>query len=85
MPTIESPENYRRANLLLLRNTSIVSYLGLCALTLPVALDRAGMPVGLQLIARNGDEEHLLAVASACERCLGTGRERLGVPPCISA
>jgi aspartyl-tRNA(Asn)/glutamyl-tRNA(Gln) amidotransferase subunit A len=82
-PTLEEvafPENYRRANLLSLRNTSIVNYLGLCALTLPVALDRAGMPVGLQLIARHGEEERLLAVAGACEHCLGTGRERLGVP-----
>ena len=82
---VESPENYRRANLLSLRNTSIVNYLGLCALTLPVALDRAGMPVGLQLIARHSHEEHLLAVARACERCLGAGRERLGVPPCTGS
>lgn len=87
-PTLQEvkfSENYRRANVLSLRNTAIVNYLGLCALTLPVTLDRAGMPVGLQLIARHGREEHLLAVASACERCLGTGRERLRVPPFISA
>ena len=83
MQEVQSPDNYRRANLLSLRNTGIVNYLGLCALTLPVALDRSGMPVGLQLIARHGREEHLLAVARACERCLGTAQERLGVPPCI--
>ena len=48
---------------------------------MPVALDGAGMPVGLQLIACGGREERLLAVALACEKVLGTARERLGTPP----
>ena len=59
----------------------MVNYLGLCALTMPVGLDRARMPVGLQLIARNGEDERLLAIALAIEKCLGSGRDRLGKPP----
>ncbi|MHA1537486.1 MAG: amidase [Alphaproteobacteria bacterium] len=76
-------EAYRPANLLALRNTGVVNYLGLCALTVPVALDQAGMPVGLQLIARHGHEERLLSIGLALENELGNGRERLGKPPMI--
>jgi aspartyl-tRNA(Asn)/glutamyl-tRNA(Gln) amidotransferase subunit A len=54
---------------------------GLCAITLPVGRDRAGMPVGLQLIAPAGAEERLLAIALAAERVLGTAADRLGTPP----
>lgn len=79
MTEMENLANYRKANLLSLRNTCVVNYLGLCALTLPVGLDKAGMPVGLQLIARHGKEENLLRIALACERVLGSGSERLGV------
>ena len=63
------------------QNTHPVNLLELCAITLPAALDSAGMPVGLQLIARGGCEERLLAAALACEKVLGTARERLGTPP----
>ncbi|MBW2525856.1 MAG: amidase [Deltaproteobacteria bacterium] len=78
---VASVEGYGPQNLLCLRNTAMVSYLGLCAVTLPVGKDGAGMPVGLQLFARAGSEERLLAIALACERLLGTGRHRLGEPP----
>ena len=63
------------------QNTHPVNLLELCSITLPVALDSAGMPVGLQLIACGGREERLLAVALACEKVLGTARQRLGTPP----
>ncbi|MBT3171698.1 MAG: amidase [Rhodospirillaceae bacterium] len=63
------------------QNTHPVNLLGLCAITLPVALDGAGMPVGLQLIAAAGREERLLSVALAVEKVLGTARQRIGVPP----
>ncbi len=83
-PTIEevaSGDDYRRNNLMMLRNTGMINYFDLCAVTIPVARDAAGSPVGLQLTARHGHEEHLLAVALACERVLGTGAERFGLPP----
>jgi len=63
------------------QNTHPVNLLELCSITLPVALDSAGMPVGLQLIACGRREERLLAVALACEKVLGTARQRLGTPP----
>jgi aspartyl-tRNA(Asn)/glutamyl-tRNA(Gln) amidotransferase subunit A len=77
---VAAVEGYGPQNLLSLRNTAMVSYLGLCAVTLPVGKDAAGMPVGLQLFARAGSEARLIAIAQACERLLGTSRQRLG--PC---
>ncbi|MDA7947220.1 MAG: amidase [Hyphomicrobiaceae bacterium] len=74
-------KSYSAANLAALRNTCIANLLGLCAITLPVGLDRAGIPVGLQCIAGPGQEEKLLSIALAFERILGTPRKRLGKPP----
>ena len=65
----------------LVHNVAPVNYLGLCAATLPVGLDRLGMPVGLQFIARGGDDERLVAIAYAAEGVLGTPRDILGTPP----
>ncbi len=74
-------EDYRRANMLALRNTSMGNLLNLCAISMPVGLDAAAMPVGLQLMARAGEDVRLLQIASAVEQVLGTARERLGQPP----
>lgn len=85
-PTVEhvsTLENYRQANMLALRNTAVANLLRLCAVTLPVGLDAAGMPVGLQLVMRAGQDQRLLALALACEQLLGRPRERLGRPPPI--
>lgn len=76
-------DGYRPRNLATLRNTCAGNYLDLCALSLPAGLDRAGLPVGLQLLAPHGAEERLLAVALAVERVLGTPPERLGAAPLI--
>ncbi len=78
---VSTVEGYRPRNLLALRNTSVANMLGLCALTLPAGLDQAGMPVGLQLMARHRAEEHLLGVGLAFEKVLGTPQERLGIAP----
>ena len=86
-PTVASladPAAYRTQNLLCLRNTSVVSYLGLCAVSIPCGLDAAGMPVGLHLIGPPGAEARVLAIALALETRLGTSRERLGTPPRLS-
>jgi aspartyl-tRNA(Asn)/glutamyl-tRNA(Gln) amidotransferase subunit A len=69
----------------LVHNVAPANYLGLCAATLPVGLDRLGMPVGLQFIAKGGDDERLVAIACAAERVLGTPREILGAPPMCKA
>ena len=63
-----------------LRNTCSGNTLGLCALTLPVGLDKAGMPVGLQIMARQGAEEKLLAIALCIEKVIGNSIDRLGTP-----
>ncbi|MBW2457054.1 MAG: amidase, partial [Deltaproteobacteria bacterium] len=78
---VASPAGYGPQNLLCLRNTAMGSYLGWCAVTLPVGRDGAGMPVGLQLAAPGFQEPRLLAIAQSIERALGDGRARLGVPP----
>src|SRR5262245_51821658 len=75
------PEKFWARNRKIVHNLVPVNYLSLCAATLPVGLDRLGMPVGLQLIAKGGDDERLVAIAGAAERVLGTPREILGAPP----
>lgn len=77
-------EGYRPNNAAALSNTCVANMLRLCAITIPVGLDSEGLPVGLQLMARYGQEEHLLAVAWAVEKVLGTARERLGTAPLIT-
>ncbi|MGO2241504.1 MAG: amidase [Halomonas sp.] len=85
-PTIESlePEGaYPKANMHALRNTVIANFLGLCALTLPVGKDAAGMPVGLQVLAGPWQDAKLLAMGQAIENELGSGLEILGQPPAV--
>jgi aspartyl-tRNA(Asn)/glutamyl-tRNA(Gln) amidotransferase subunit A len=74
-----------RANRRIVRDTVAVNYLGLCAITIPVGRDRAGMPVGLQLIAPACAEKKLLMIALAAERVLGTAADRLGTPPLLAS
>lgn len=81
---IRDSESHWAANRQLTRNTVPANFLGLCAITLPVGRDAAGMPVGLQLTARSGQEERLLAIAWAAERVLGRPSERIGSPPLLA-
>lgn len=57
-------DGYASRNLLALRNPSVVNYLGMCALTIPVGLDAAGMPVGMMVVGRRGADEDLVAIAN---------------------
>jgi aspartyl-tRNA(Asn)/glutamyl-tRNA(Gln) amidotransferase subunit A len=82
---IGEAESYMGTNRRIVRNTVAVNYLGLCAITLPVGLDGAGMPVGLQFIAPAWAEEKLLAIALAAERTLGGATDRLGIPPLLKS
>lgn len=85
LTAVEDADDYREWNMAILRNTSIVNLLGLCAVTLPAGLDSAGMPVGLQLIGRANDEAHLLALARLIEQVIGKPRHRIGKPPLVAA
>ncbi|MHB1192022.1 MAG: amidase [Longimicrobiales bacterium] len=78
---LDDPERYGAVNAALLQPTSPASILGLCAVTLPVGLDAAGMPVGLQLVAPGGQDEMALAAALAAERALGGIGARLRRAP----
>ena len=49
-------------NAAVLRNPSIVNFFDLCAISLPLP---APMPVGLMLVARNGQDHRLLRIAAA--------------------
>ena len=83
MSEVADADSHLRVNRRIVRNTVAVNYLGLCAITMPVGRDRAGMPVGLQLTAPAYAEEKLLTIAFAAERVLGTGIDRLGTPPLL--
>ncbi len=66
---VAAPEEFARRNALLLRNTSIWNFFDCCAISLP--LPRAGgLPAGLMLVARNGQDRRLLRIAAAVERVL---------------
>ncbi len=55
-------------NAAVLRNTALVNFFDLCAISLP--LD-ASPPVGLMLVARNGRDRRLLRIATAAARLFG--------------
>ena len=80
---LAAPDAYRRHNLAASRNCAVIALLGLVALSLPVALDARGMPVGLQFAARHGRDLDLIRLAMTCEEVLGTARQRLGTPPLL--
>lgn len=69
------PEAYDPLNLLALRNTAVINYLGLCAITIPVGRDAADMPVGLQLVGAPYREERLLALAQTIEHLINSPPE----------
>jgi aspartyl-tRNA(Asn)/glutamyl-tRNA(Gln) amidotransferase subunit A len=57
--------------MILLRNTSLVNFFDLCAISLPLPRD-SGLPVGLMLAARNGADWRLLRIAMSIERLLAS-------------
>jgi aspartyl-tRNA(Asn)/glutamyl-tRNA(Gln) amidotransferase subunit A len=68
-PTIAEMEDtkvFSTNNGLLLRNTAMVNFLDLCAISLPVPGD--GLPCGLMLVGRNGSDRRLFRIAAAVER-----------------
>jgi len=66
MAEIESDEGFQRANRLLLRNTAIVNFFDLCAISLPLAC--TSLPVGLVIVARRDHDRRLFNIAAAIER-----------------
>ncbi len=58
-------------NAALLRNTAIINFFDLCAVSLPLPVAPA-LPVGLMLVARNGHDHRLLRIAAAVEKSLAS-------------
>lgn len=59
---------FTAANTLLLRNTAVANFFDLCAISLPLPV--SGLPVGLMLVARNGQDRRLLRLAMGVESTL---------------
>jgi aspartyl-tRNA(Asn)/glutamyl-tRNA(Gln) amidotransferase subunit A len=59
---VADPKVFGARNVALLRQTSPVNFCDLCAISLPLP---AALPVGLMLIARNGQDRRLLGLAGA--------------------
>jgi len=64
---VATRETFTAKNMLLLRNTLIVNFFDLCAISLPLPRE-GGLPVGLMLVARNGHDHRLFRIAAAVER-----------------
>jgi aspartyl-tRNA(Asn)/glutamyl-tRNA(Gln) amidotransferase subunit A len=67
-PTIAEVEDrkiFAARNAAVLRNTSLVNFFDLCAISLPLPVPAGRMPVGLMLIGRNGQDRRLLEMAAA--------------------
>ena len=67
MAEVATPEAFAIKNGMALRNTSIVNFFDLTAISLPLPRG-GGLPVGLMLVARNGQDRRLFAIAAAVER-----------------
>ena len=65
---VADPKVFSARNAAVLRNTSIGNFFDLCAISLPLA---AALPVGLMLVARNGQDRRLLRIAAAVMQLLG--------------
>ena len=67
MQEVAAADDFARKNAILLRNTVIVNFFDLCAISLPVPRE-GGLPTGLMLVARNGQDQRLFRIATAVER-----------------
>jgi aspartyl-tRNA(Asn)/glutamyl-tRNA(Gln) amidotransferase subunit A len=69
MAEVSPADEFARKNAMLLRNTVIANFFDLCAISLPMPRE-GGLPTGLMLVARNGNDHRLFSIAAAIERLL---------------
>ena len=72
-PTIQEvapADEFARRNAMLLRNTVMVNFFDLCAISVPIPRE-GGLPAGLMLVARNGQDHRLFRIARAVEQLFG--------------
>lgn len=67
---VATPESFGRNNMMLLRNTSMVNFFDLCAISMPLPRGSGQQAVGLMLVVRNGSDRRLFAIAAAVERLM---------------
>jgi len=67
MAEVAAADDFARKNAMLLRNTVIVNFFDLCAISLPMPRE-GGLPTGLMLVARNGNDHRLFGIAAAVEQ-----------------
>jgi aspartyl-tRNA(Asn)/glutamyl-tRNA(Gln) amidotransferase subunit A len=67
MQEVAAPAEFARKNAMLLRNTVIVNFFDLCAISVPIPRG-SGLPAGFMLVARNGQDQCLFRIAAAVER-----------------
>jgi aspartyl-tRNA(Asn)/glutamyl-tRNA(Gln) amidotransferase subunit A len=67
MQDVAAPDEFARKNAMLLRNTVIVNFFDLCAISVPIPRG-TGLPAGFMLVARNGQDQRLFRIAAALER-----------------
>ena len=65
---LATPDSFARQNAMVLRNTTSWNFFDCCAISLP--LPGAGLPCGLMLVARNGQDRRLFRIAAAVEQAL---------------
>jgi aspartyl-tRNA(Asn)/glutamyl-tRNA(Gln) amidotransferase subunit A len=64
---VSTVQGFNPKNLLALRNPALVNNFDLCAISLPLPRE-GGLPVGLMLVARNGQDRRLFRIAASIER-----------------
>ncbi len=83
-PTVQevaAGDRYVNRNMLALRNTVVGNFLKLSGFTIPAGKDAQGLPVGLQVMTRDGADIYAVGLLLACQRVLGRPYDRLGAPP----
>ncbi|HTM76591.1 MAG TPA: amidase [Devosia sp.] len=83
-PTVDEVaqlDDYRAHNVLMSRNTYLANLSDTPAISIVAGLDGRGLPIGLQLSARQGTDEALLLAAWQAEAVLGTAAQQIGYPP----
>jgi aspartyl-tRNA(Asn)/glutamyl-tRNA(Gln) amidotransferase subunit A len=62
---VADPKVFAARNAALLRNTAIVNFFDLCAISLPIPPRAGALPAGLMLVGRNRTDKRLLRIADA--------------------
>ena len=64
---VATADDFARCNAMVLRNTSMWNFFDCCAISLPLPRD-GGLPTGMMLVARNGQDHRLFRIAATVER-----------------